>query len=607
MAIANRLKSYVTSKSTASSDGLEEHDLSEKNVAFISRDSDLEDSSDSQAEFDPVGAPVEKNNPLGYNVNYVSLIYLTVSGVIGTGIFSTPGTVLQLIGSVGASYVLWIVWFIIAAFRLMVYIEYIQYFPNRGGGDVVFLEHLLSDTLPFAVPTSFAAVNVILSFLNSSAIAFGQYMLRAADAEPKEWSQKGIATGILAFTCILATLSTKWSLKLSNWIGHAKIISLLFIAVTGFVVLAGGTSVEDPHANFRNSWEGTTGSNGASNIASAILKVSFAYGGLQYPVAVVNELPSKKRMFGFKVLVPITLFVIFILYILCITAFFAGAGTIDEIKSSGVLTASLFFENVFKTKAATRALSVLVGLSAFGHLIPAVVSHSRSLRECGRQGVLPFRNFWVATNWHGLTAPGPILVTFIVNTIVSLAIPSGSAYNFIISLGSYAGNIFDLQLSVGLIFLRRKRAKAGLERKSFQIPVVLLIIQQAYQLFVVIMPFVPPKDAAGKILLRAKDLGFFYASYCVTAIGLLVLCYLYYVFWQFIVPNLYGYKHRVERYELSNGELGNRIIKVKNENLEEWDALHGKSLRLHRMEDEISETTEDPAESLEVAIPPAKV
>lgn len=36
-----------------------------------------------------VGAPVETKSPLGYHVNWVTVIFLNVNMMVGTGIFST--------------------------------------------------------------------------------------------------------------------------------------------------------------------------------------------------------------------------------------------------------------------------------------------------------------------------------------------------------------------------------------------------------------------------------------------------------------------------------------------------------------------------------------
>ncbi|KAH3663918.1 hypothetical protein WICMUC_005857 [Wickerhamomyces mucosus] len=559
--------------------------LSNTESEAISKTNNLEkiesyngESSDSDIQLNTNGAPVEKENPLGNNIEYISLAYLIINGVIGTGIFATPSSILKSIGSVGASYVLWVVGFIIASFKLLVYSEYSTYFKNRSGGDVTYLEQAYPNP-PFLVPTTYAAVSVILSFLNSSAVAFGQYILTAADVEVTTWKSRGLAAGVLAFVCIIAALSTKWSIRISDFLGHVKIITLLFIGITGLVVLGGHTSIEDPKANFRNSWEGTTTE--PNNIANAIIKVSFSYGGAFYAFATVSELPEHKRFKGYTRVVPAAFFFIFVTYILNVTAYFAGAGSIKEIKSSGSLIASTFFTNVFKTKAATKALNVLVAIAAFSHLIVAVVAHSRALRECGRQGVLPFRDFWVSTKPFG-TPIGPIFVIFIVNLVVMIAPPAGDAYNFIVDVGAYSGYIFDFQLAVGLLLLRRQRKKAGLGYQGFRVPLPVLVLQILFQLFVLIMPLVPPKNKNGS--LKGSDVSFFYATYCLVVYGLLAACFAYYVVWQFILPKIGGYEHRVETFQLENGELGNRVVSVKVEDLEEWDRTHVAGNKLSTLE-----------------------
>lgn len=43
-----------------------------------------------------VGAPVESKSPLGYNVGWITVIFLNVNMMIGTGIFSTRASTPRL-------------------------------------------------------------------------------------------------------------------------------------------------------------------------------------------------------------------------------------------------------------------------------------------------------------------------------------------------------------------------------------------------------------------------------------------------------------------------------------------------------------------------------
>lgn len=523
-----------------------------------------------------VGTPEEKKNPLGYSVGPLSVIVLIIQGVVGTGIFTGPGTIVKSMGSIGSTYVLWLSCFFLPMFSVFLYVEFAGYYPKRNGGDVAYLEQAYTKP-KFLFPTIYAAVSVVLSFTTSSALAVGQYLLSASGAEVTTWHYRGIAIAALTLSCVHIGLSTKWSLRLQNLLGFVKVVFMVFIVILGFVVLGGGTKVKDPHASFTNMWEGTTTQ--GNNIANSIINVAFSYGGYSYAFGVVAEYSSSKKgqtesereksmIRTFSFYVPVSMIVILILYILMITAYYAG-GTPDEIIHSGNGVATILFQNAFQNKSATKFLNVMVALSAYGHLVTAVLSHSRGLRECGRQGVLPFPKFWTSTKPFG-TPLGPILVTWIVNFIMIVAPPAGSAFNFIVDMGSYSGYIFTLALICGLLKVRRDRKLRNLGTKGQYLPLPCIIILLLFELMVIILAFVPPKHG-----LIGSDVTFFYATYPIVTIGLLMLCIAYYFVWRYTLPKLGGYVHREVEYILQNGEIGNTIVKVKLEDVEQWDTEHG--------------------------------
>ena len=73
-----------------------------------------------------------------------------------------------------------------------------------------------------------------------------------------------------------------------NLISAVKLIILIFIVITGFVVLGGGTRVKDPRANFRNSFDGMT--NNANGFVNALVNINFAYTGYNNAFNVVAEI-----------------------------------------------------------------------------------------------------------------------------------------------------------------------------------------------------------------------------------------------------------------------------------------------------------------------------
>lgn len=96
--------------------------------------------------------------------------------------------------------------------------------------------------------------------------------------------------------------------------------------------------------------------------------------------------------------------------------------------AANATTASLFFTNVFNARAA-KALNILIIISAFGNLISVMIGQSRLIREVGRQGALPFAEFWSSTRPFG-TPTAPYLLKWILTLVMIIAPPAGDAFNF---------------------------------------------------------------------------------------------------------------------------------------------------------------------------------
>jgi amino acid transporter len=142
----------------------------------------------------------------------------------------------------------------------------------------------------------------------------------------------------------------------------------------------------------------------------------------------------------------ISLFVVTVLYVFANVAYFAaGQSTIlhvarmirltdttvpkAELEKSTQVAAGLFFEKVFGKGGAVRGLNFLIALSSFGNLIAVLLGSSRLIRECGRQGVLPYPRFWASTKPFG-TPTGPYFIKWALTVLMILAPPAGDAFNF---------------------------------------------------------------------------------------------------------------------------------------------------------------------------------
>ncbi|KAG6364290.1 hypothetical protein INS49_005890 [Diaporthe citri] len=515
------------------------------------------------------GAPVESDSPLGYAVGPVTILLMNISMMIGTGIYSTPSAILGGTGSVGLSFIYWTIGFLVCVASGSVYLEFTAYFPSRSGSEVVFLEQAYPRPTWF-FPTTFAVQNVLLSFASSNAIVLSNYLFAIAGTEGTDWQVKGVALAGYTVAILSLTFHTKFSYHLSNAIGLVKIATLLFVIVTGFVVLGGNTKIENPTVNFQNSFHGTEAAS-AYGLTNALYRIIFSYGGYNNAFNVVNEVknPVKSlRKYAF-----LALFAVYVLYILANVAFFAAVSKYDLV-NSGTTVATLFFRSVFGDSGAVRGLNFLIALSAFGNIIASALGSSRMIRECGRQGVLPWTNFWVTTRPFG-TPIGPYFVKWALTALMILALPSGDAFNFVSDLSILPSAAFNLAMAVGLYVVRWRRRRANLPPPEFKAWQPVVVFNILVQLYLLVMPWYPPEGGQ-----YAGDVSFWYGTYVVTGVGILIACGTYYWVWAKLIPKLKGYQLRQEVIKLDDGAQTHKIKKIPNEELAEFDATHDATGRL---------------------------
>ncbi|KAI1428242.1 high-affinity methionine permease [Xylaria sp. FL1777] len=519
-----------------------------------------------------VGAPVESNSPLGYHVGWVTVIFLNVNQMIGTGIFSTPGTILGSTGSIGLALIYWVIGILLAVAGFCVYLELASYFPNRSGSEVVYLEQAYPRPRHF-FPISFAFYSVVLSFSSSNAIVLSNYLWALAHKTPTDWQSKGVAVAAYTVATICVIAHNKYSLWATNIIGIVKIITLIFISITGFVVLGGHVSrVPDPGANFRNAFEGTT--NNGNDLSVALVNIIFAYSGYANAFSLANEIknpiPTLKRNGAISVAI------VSILYILCNIAYFSAVPKQVFAKSKAI-AASVFFASVFGEGRAQDALNALVLISAFGNLLAVLIGQSRLIREIGRQGVLPFTEFWVSTKPFG-TPIGSYILKYIVTIIFIIAPPAGDAFQFVVSLKTYPDGIFLLAMAIGVWIIRYRHKRLNRERPAFKAWDICLVFFVLVQLYTIATPWIPPKGGP-----YAGSVSFWYATYAAVGIGVIILCAIYYFIWMHLLPRWRGYRLRPEILIVENqGANTHRLVKVPVNELEKWDSEHDEAGRLRR-------------------------
>ncbi|KAH8911738.1 high affinity methionine permease [Coniochaeta sp. PMI_546] len=485
------------------------------------------------------------NGGLGRHLGLFSTTFLIVGRIIGTGIFSTPSSITAGVGSVGAALMLWVLGLVLSYCGLMVWLEFGCMYP-RSGGEKVYLEAVYRRPR-FLATIVFAVQAILLGFTASGCIVFASNIVVASGRNPGEWEERGIAIAVIVFVTCVHTFMPKAGVWLMNVIGSIKVIILLYIVITGWVVLGGGVkSVPDPHASFRNSFAGSATS--GNLYASALFKVLNSYAGWSNAAYVLNEV--KRPVRTLKIAGPLGLGICSVLYLLANVAYFSAA-TPKEIAGSGVTVASYFVGKVFGNTA-RRVLSVFVALSALGNVLTITFAQSRVNQELAKEGVIPFGRFWAGT-WPAGAPSAGLLLHFIPSFIVIVAIPFGDAFNFIVDVEGYPSSVLSALVVIGLFILRWQFPEAPRPFKVWW-PVAGFFL--AGQLFLIVAPFLYPPNGKG-------DTSLPYWLYPIIGIVVLVSGVVYWFLWRKVLPKIGKYELVERKERLDDGTVVATFDKVK--------------------------------------------
>jgi len=435
---------------------------------------------------------------------------------------------------------LWVLGFFLSFCGLFVWLEFGTMFP-RSGGEKVYLEAVYKKPKGLATVV-YAANAILLGFTASGCIVFAESILISAGVEATRWSERGIAIGVMVFVTLVHGITPRAGIWLMNALSVFKIFILLFVIITGWVVLSGHTRIADPHANFRNAFAGSSHSSG--DYATATFKVLNAYAGWSNVNYVLNEVRNPVRTL--KIAGTLGLGICAVLYLLANVAYFSAA-TVAEIEGSGVAVASLFFGNVFGAHG-EKALTVFIALSALGNVLAVTFTQSRVNQELAKEGIpLPFGNKFWASNWPTGKSPLPGLIAhFIPSFIVIIAPPPSVAYPFILDIEGYPTQIINVFIICGLFYLRWKKPNIV---RPFKVWWSVSIFFLASAMFLLIDPFRRPSNGVGD----TPPLPYY--LYCLVGIGIMFFGVFYWAMWKIILPKVFGYSAVPTKEVLSDGTV----------------------------------------------------
>lgn len=459
----------------------------------------------------------------------LSCIGLICNRMLGTGVFAVSSTIYTLCGSVGLALIMWAVGAIIAISGLYVYMEFGTAIP-KNGGEKNYLEAIFRKP-KFFITCMYAAYIFFLGWAAGNSINTAIMFLTAADTEVTKWNQRGIGVAVVFFAFLINSLNVKIGLYLQNILGVFKVGIVIFISITGWVALGGGLKDGYQSHNFRNAFEGTETAT-AYGIVNALYSVIWSFVGYSNVNYALGEVKNPVRTL--KIAGPTSMVFLAIIYIFVNIAYFAVVPK-DKLISSKLILAADFFEIVFGGQA-KRAAAALVGLSALGNVLSVIFSQGRIIQQLGREGVLPFSNFFASSKPFNSPMVG-LFQHFIVCTVTILAPPPGDAYLLVQNLISYPMNIINFAISAGLLWIYWQRRQGKIEwNPPIKAGVFVTGFFTLSNLYLIIAPYVPPSD--GESVYSSMP----YWIHCVIAWGIFSIGGIYYLVWAQLLPRWGHYK-----------------------------------------------------------------
>ncbi|KAG6851105.1 hypothetical protein H0H93_000985 [Arthromyces matolae] len=403
---------------------------------------------------------------------------------------------------------------------------------------------------------------------SSNAVVFAQYTLTALEVPITPFNQTAVALFVVLMTVGIVGISTKWSLRIINFLTVVKVTSLAFMVVTGVAVLLGLTPIKDPYANFHNLFEGT--STNPNALATALVKVNHAFIGWHNAYNVLGEVKGPNPVGTVRKSSLIALTLMTALFMLVIVSYVAVV-PLEDLRNSGQLIAALFFQRLFGPVIGVKVLPLLVSCSCFGNIIAVAIGQTRVIREVARQGLLPFPSFFSSTRPFG-TPLGPVILKIGLTYLVILAVPAKDAFNFVLDLASYPHlvlltllkpviltlnnipQVFQIAMCFGVWVLRKRRGLAGLRRSLFESRNSTVVLYLFSCILLLLLPWVPPEPGHA-------DVSFWYATYCVAGLAIIASCGVYYCIWIVLLPKLGGYEIVEEVETLPDGARNAKLVR----------------------------------------------
>lgn len=390
------------------------------------------------------------NNGLARRLGLFAVVSIIVADMVGTGIFTTSGLLMENLNNPVLMVGLWGVGGIIAISGALCYAELSTAMPYAGG------EYLYLSKLFHPIPGFLSGwISFIVGFsapVAATSIAVSEYTIEAFPVI-KNFSdingisgelifRKSLAIFVIMLFAIIHMRGVVFGTKVHNGFTLLKIFLIVGLIVVGFSFGDGDIS------NFKASTKSEADSGGFKIVGLSVMWIIFAYSGWNAASYIGSEVKNPNRNLP-RSLIAGTLIVI-ILYILLNILFVYALppGEMEGVVSVGGRAASKLFGSSFGT-----VFSLLVAIGLLSTISSLIILGPRIYYAMAKEGhFFPF-----AAKVHSKT--GTPNWSIVIQVVVAIIIVLSGTFDDILTYMGFSLGIFPILAVLGIFKLRKQKLK----------------------------------------------------------------------------------------------------------------------------------------------------
>ncbi|KAI8071458.1 amino acid permease-domain-containing protein [Gongronella butleri] len=412
------------------------------------------------------------------HMGLMSSCNMIVGLIIGSGIFASPGPVVDKVGAIGPALMMWLVGGILSYLGALCYAE-LGTMITKSGGEYQYLRQAYG----LCAGLTFTWSNLVLTNpIGTASIAtvFAQYILQMAYFNPAQPNAQpdmpDYAVKLVAIACIWVVVAfncvgQKAGAYVQNIFTGAKLIAVVMIIIIGFVWLGKGGK-----DNLANAFVGS--STNALDYGTALYLALFAFNGWNNLNYGISEVKNPKKTLPLAI--SISCMLVTTVYVLCNVAYFATL-PVSTVATSSTVAMQLGLETMGNAGAYFFALMVV--LSTFGSVNGNIWAASRLVVTCANED-----SVFIPSVLGHTKRQAPVWALILVGIISTIWTIPGD-FSYLAKMYSFTGWLFYGITISGLVYMRFKPATKHMER-SFKVWLPVPIFFCIIDCYLVVAPLV---------------------------------------------------------------------------------------------------------------------